>query len=76
MTAYWYELLYRGVSPGAMPRDSIAAEHSHINSRGFQFGAVAYNRELTPEEIDNYELKPIDPVRELYDYELIGGKVK
>lgn len=76
MTIYWYELLYRGVSPGAIPRGSIATEHNHTNRRGFEFGAVAYDRELSPEEVDNYELNPIKPVRPLYDYELTGGKVK
>lgn len=69
MGIYWYELIYRGISPGAMPRDLIANEHKHINSRGFEFGAVAYRRKLTDEEIDRYELKAIKPVRELYDFE-------
>ena len=59
-----------------MPRDLVANEHSYTNSRGFEFGAVAYSRELKDEEVDRYELKAIDSVRELYDYEKIGGKIK
>ena len=69
MKTYWYELLFRGVSPGCMPRDSIAVEHAHTNHRGFEFGAVAYSRKLTDAEISRYELKAIGTVRELYDFE-------
>ena len=45
---YWYELLFRGISPGHFPRHGfVTHEVTHKNKRGFVFGAVAYNRELS-----------------------------
>ena len=50
---YWYEYLYRGFSPGCQPKGHIEVDHS----KG-KFGIIAYDRELTDKEIQNYELKP------------------
>lgn len=70
MEVYWYELVYRGISPGCFPsKDWVATEHNHINYKGKKYGAVAYNRQLTEKEIKGYELNPIEPVRELYEFE-------
>ena len=67
---YWYELQNRGISPGAFPRNPVAVEHAHVNDKGFDFGAVAYAEPLEAEDIDGYELKPLDRhVRELMGYE-------
>lgn len=67
---YWYELKNRGISPGTFPRNPVAVEHSHVNDKGFDFGAVAYAEPLGAEDVDGYELKPLDRhVRELMDYE-------
>lgn len=71
MKVYWYELVYRGISPGAFPRkDFVANEHSHVNYKGKNFGAVAYSRPLTEKEIADYELVPTGSVRELHDFEI------
>ena len=69
MKVYWYELLYRGVSPGAFPKGAVTSDHDHTNSRGFKFGAVAYSSPLSDNQIENYELKEIEAPRELYDFE-------
>lgn len=72
---YWYELTMRGVSPGAYPRGPFTSEVSHINKEGRDYGAVAYKEPLTPIQIKTYELRAIEPPRELYDYEemIING---
>ena len=77
MKTYWYELNFRGVSPGAMPRKGlIGSEHFHVNSRGKEFGAVVYDRKLSSQEISAYELTEIDTLRELYDYEVYSYNKK
>ncbi|MBK1611691.1 hypothetical protein JCR31_28015 [Bacillus cereus] len=54
-TMHWYEFRLRGLSLGAQPKDFVDVNHEHG-----RFGAVAYNRELTEEEIERYELTKID----------------
>lgn len=75
---FWYELLFRGVSPGAYPKGAFTSEHSHINSKGKLYGAVAYTEPLTSSQVSDYELKGIQPPRPLYDYEkeLIKNKFR
>lgn len=51
MEKYWYGYTLRGCSPGCQPRDFVDTDESFG-----KFGAVAYNRELTEQELDNYEL--------------------
>lgn len=49
---YWYEMLLRPVSIGCQPKgfvEVIEAEGRH--------GIVAYKRELTAEELDDYDMK-------------------
>ena len=53
MKKYWYELLFRGISPGCQPKNFIDCDHT----KG-KWGIVAYNRELSEKEITEYELKP------------------
>ncbi len=53
MKKYWYELIYRGISPGCQPKGFIDVNHN----KG-KWGIVAYNRELTQKEITEYELRP------------------
>lgn len=68
---HWYELLFRGISPGCYPRAGfVTSEHDHVNKRGFTFGAVAYDRELSDKEVYDYELRKIDAPRELEEWEL------
>ena len=55
MGKYWYEYRLRGCSPGCQPRGFVDTEDSYG-----RFGAVAYDRELTDNEIQNYELNVID----------------
>lgn len=50
---HWYELLYRGISPGCQPRDFVDKDHN----KG-KWGIVAYDRELTDKELSMYEMKP------------------
>lgn len=51
---YWYELTLRGISPGCQPTGFIDKNFEYG-----QYGAIAYNRELTLKEINEYELTPI-----------------
>ena len=69
---YWYELLFRGISPGCFPSAGfVTSEFDHTNKRGFVFGAVAYQRELTEKEISDYELRAIKAPRELHEIECL-----
>lgn len=61
----------RGVSPGAYPRGAFTSEIDHINQEGKDYGAVAYKEPLTPVQIEAYELRAIEPPRDLYDYEVM-----
>lgn len=54
---YWYEYRLRGFSLGCQPRDFVDVNHEHG-----KWGAVAYSRELTDEEVDRYELTRIDEI--------------
>lgn len=67
---YWYELLFRGISPGSYPRAGfVTHETAHTNKRGFTFGAIAYDRKLSDKEVYDYELREIHAPRELEDWE-------
>ena len=70
MEMFWYELVYRGISPVCFPRGAVAVEHNHINYKGKKYGAVAYLEPLKDDKIKSYELEPIDPLRELNDVEI------
>ena len=70
MKIYWYELVYRDVSPGCFPRGTVAVEHNHINYKGRKYGAVAYLEPLANEQIKSYELNPVCKIRELNDIEI------
>jgi hypothetical protein len=49
---FWYELKFRGISPGCQPKDFIESD----NNKG-KFGIVGYNRKLTENELETYEMK-------------------
>jgi hypothetical protein len=51
---YWYEYRLRGFSPGCQPKGHIQVDHS----KG-RHGIIAYNRQLTDTEIEEYELIPL-----------------
>lgn len=70
MKLHWYELVFRGISPGCFPRGPVATEHNHINYKGRKFGAVAYDEPLTEQQVSSYELVAIDPLRDMNDVEL------
>jgi hypothetical protein len=55
----WYELEARPIDIGTIPKDPAKLDFEWINERGFKFGRVQYDRELTPEEIEHYDLKAI-----------------
>jgi vacuolar-type H+-ATPase subunit I/STV1 len=52
-TIYWYEYRLRGFSPFCQPKGHI----DHIESIG-RHGIIAYDRQLTTNELDEYELIP------------------
>jgi hypothetical protein len=56
---YWYEFIYRGFSPGAQPKGFV----KHDENMGGKFGSIAYDRKLTDEEIESFELKTITTVK-------------
>lgn len=49
---YWYEMTKRPVSIGCQPRGFV-----DINDNHGKWGIVAYNRELTQKELDEYEMR-------------------
>jgi|SRR5690625_2607461 len=51
---YWYEYIHRGFSLGCQPKGFIDRE----DDKG-RFGWIAYDRELTEQEINDYELRPV-----------------
>lgn len=51
---HWYEYIHRGLSPGCQPRGFV----DHDESKG-RFGWVAYDRKLTDQEMNDYELKKV-----------------
>jgi hypothetical protein len=51
---HWYKYRSRGFSPDCQPNDFVS-----YDVQIGKFGAVAYDRELTEEEIQAYELKPV-----------------
>ena len=51
---FWYTMRLRGVSLGAQPRGFIEIDETHG-----RWGAVGYDRELTTQELAQYEMEPI-----------------
>jgi hypothetical protein len=51
-TLHWYEYKLRGFSPFCQPKGHI----QHDESKG-RWGIIAYDRELTPNELEEYDLK-------------------
>ena len=49
---YYYGMRLRPVSPGAQPKGMV----SWWEGTGRYWGIIAYNRELTPQELEDYEL--------------------
>ncbi len=50
---YWYEYRLRGYSIGCQPKG-----HIEVNESIGRYGIIAYNRLLTDNEINNYDLQP------------------
>jgi hypothetical protein len=48
---HWYELRLRGISPGCQPNGFVDVDHT----KG-RWGIVAYDRQLTDEELEQYEM--------------------
>lgn len=55
MDKYWYEYRLRGFSMGCQPKGSIDQDPDYG-----KWGAVAYDRLLTDDEIEEYELNYIE----------------
>lgn len=70
MELFWYESKCRPLSIGTHPSGSFTMEPSHVNQRGKQYGAVAYEKQLPEDDLFIYDLLPIAPPRELFDWEL------
>jgi hypothetical protein len=49
---HWYKYRLRGLSSGCQPKDFVS-----YDMQVGKFGAVAYDRELTEEELEQYELE-------------------
>lgn len=49
---YWYEMMLRPVSIGCQPKGFI-----EVNDDEGSHGIVAYERELTTEELEDYDMK-------------------
>lgn len=55
MKLYWYALTLRGISPGCQPEGFVDKDFHYGN-----YGAIAYDRKLSEEEVQEYELKEIN----------------
>jgi len=55
MFKYFYRL--RPPGPGCQPRGFIEVKEEDINQGQHYWGWVTYDRELSPAEIDNYDLE-------------------
>lgn len=53
---YWYGMRLRGFSPGCQPMDGLG---SVMKGNEKYYNILVYNRELTDEEIRDYELDRI-----------------
>lgn len=51
LKVYWYEMLKRPVSIGCQPKGFVEVNHEKGN-----WGIVAYDRKLTPEELQEFEM--------------------
>lgn len=62
---YWYYMTQRPPAPGAMPKRGLIKSYEYegrlfVEAIGRKaWGSVVYDRELTAEEIDDYELVPM-----------------
>ena len=63
MTYYEYGMRLRGFSPGAQPMKGLVEAHEWEGDRYWY--KLTYDRELSAEEMQNYEL---DFIREKEDY--------
>lgn len=52
---YWYAYTLRGCSLGCQPRGFVGTDDTYG-----RFGAVVYDRELTEEEVNRYELQELE----------------
>lgn len=52
---HWYSYRTRGFSPGCQPNDLVEWDDEYG-----KFGAIAYKRELSPQELEDYELTKIE----------------
>ena len=59
MKQYTYRLLMRPPAPGTVPREGLleAADRESWQNGKHYWGSVTYNRELTKEEVEHYELE-------------------
>lgn len=58
---FWYELVRRPVSIGTQPdKGLIEIDYERKNYLGRHYGAVGYDRELSNEEIEEFELNPLE----------------
>lgn len=64
---WWYYLTQRPPAPGAQPGNGLIRtyEYEHriyIPAIGREaYGSAVYGRQLTEQEVDNYELVPMPP---------------
>lgn len=56
---YWYELLHRPIDLQTQPVGG-EYDYNHINRKGKKFGKVSYNEKLTPDQLKEFELEPIN----------------
>ena len=63
MTYYEYGMRLRGFSPGAQPMKGLVEAHDKNHMK--YWSVLTYDRELSAEEMENYEL---DFIREKEDY--------
>ena len=51
---FLYGMRLRGFSPGCQPKDGLVERQDDVT--GKYYDILVYNRELTTEELNNYEL--------------------
>jgi len=57
---FYYGMSHRGCSPGSQPKEGLAHfVDTDKRATGF-YSIVVYNRKLSKNECDNYELRPLN----------------
>lgn len=76
MRVHRYYLTQRGISIGTQPKDFVSSadtQGEELTNGRRCYGYVDYNRKLTPEEVEEYELTPHSDTAHIREYKPFKG---